>query len=213
MNGVREIPVEQLRVSKLNPRRTPGDVSEIAESIRQIGVIEPLVVVPAPAGDKGFVVLCGSRRLAGALSAGLTKVPAVVREDLSELEREVLMLSENVHRAKLSHLEIATVYARLLKLFGLSAKEIGHRCGTSDWHVSVHLAFLKQPKRLISQVEAGELSFSEAMGLGSHRNYAKNPKGKPRGLPVSLHQIKGHTKCKPERCEVRAFADQLGVSA
>lgn len=204
MNGVRTVPISQLRVSKVNPRRSPGDVSELAASVRLLGVIEPLIV--APDGD-GFVVLAGSRRLAAAQLAELDRVPIIVREDLSEEQREVLMLSENLHRRKLSHLEIATVYARLMKLFGLNQREVAEHVGMSQTHINHHLAFLRLKKSLIQKVENGEVSFDEALGLGVYRDYTQKPK-QPQGRP-SGHLLDGHRTCNPERCEVRALTEQL----
>lgn len=206
MSGVREIAIDRLRVSKVNPRRSPGDVDELAASIRLLGVIEPVIVVPD--GDSKFVVLAGSRRLAAATEAGLEQIPAVVREDLTEEQREILMLSENVHRSDLSHLEVATVYARLMKLFGLNQAQVADRTGMSSSHVSQHLAFLRLPKRVVEEVETGEKTFEEALQIGRHRGMNPAPTAPPRGLAVSLHQMAGHEKCK-STCEVRALADQL----
>jgi ParB family chromosome partitioning protein len=210
VNGVRTIPVSRLRVSKVNPRRSPGDVSELAASIRQIGLIEPIVCAP---DGKGFIVLAGSRRLAAAIEAGMDRIPAVVREGLSEEEREVLMLSENLHRKRLSHLEEASVYLRLMKLFGLTQLATGERCGVPSWRVSQHIAYTRLPKSVIDLVENGDMPFTEALGLERDNRRAEQKKMQRRGFPVTTHKIDGHAKCHPDRCEVRALADQLGVSA
>lgn len=206
MNGVRTVPIAQLRVSKVNPRQSPGDVEELAASMRMLGVIEPLIV--APDGAETFIVLAGSRRLAAATEAGLDRVPVVVRDDLTEEQREVLMLSENVHRRDLSHLEVATVYVRLMKLFGLNQGQVADRTGMSSGHVSQHLAYLRLPKRVIQEVESGEKTFEKALQIGRHRSSNPTPLKAQRGLAVTLHQMAGHEKCKAS-CEVRALADQL----
>jgi ParB family chromosome partitioning protein len=203
----RSLDVGKLRVSKLNPRRGPGDVAELAASIRKVGLLQPLLVTPD--GNAGYLVLAGQRRLAAAKEVGLARVPCVVRR-MDEREREVAMLVENVHRLDLTPLEQATVYVRLMKLYGLSQYEVGEAVGKSQTHISMHLAYLRLPKETIRRCEVAEISFSEAMGLGDYRDFKHKPK-KPQGRK-SLHSLQGHESCDGRRCEVARELRRAGAA-
>ncbi len=204
---VRMLEVAHLRVSRLNPRRDVGDVTELAASIRRVGVLAPLLVTPDGAG--GYLVLAGQRRLAAARKAGLAKVPAIVRR-MGEREREIAMLIENVQRVDLSPLEIATVYARLMKLHGLNQREVAEVCGMSQTHVSHHLALLNLPKALVGQVHRGEVSLAEALGIGAHRDYTAKPK-QPQGRKDKC-TLAAHEHCDGRRCEVRRLQRRAEVA-
>ncbi len=202
----RTLEVAKLRVSALNPRRSAGDVSELAASIRRFGILQPLVV--APDGNGGYLVLAGQRRLAAAKRAGLARVPCVIRR-LGERDREAAMLVENIQRADLTPLEEATVYVRLMKLHALTQYEVAELVGKSQTHVSLRLAYLRLPKSTIAACERGEISFTEAMQLGPHRDYTAKPK-QPQGRK-STHTVEGHEGCDARRCEVKRLLRRAGV--
>jgi ParB family chromosome partitioning protein len=203
----RMLHVDKLRVSKLNPRRTPGDVAELADSIKQIGILQPLVVTPD--GNGSFLVLAGSRRLAAAKRAGLRSVPVVVHR-FNETEREIAMLVENVQREQLSPVEEASVYVRLMKLNSWTQAQVGERVGKSQAHVGRYIALLRLPKDIIGKVDRGEIGLYEALGLGAYRvPYSVKPK-QPQGRK-SRCSIEGHDGCDGRRCEVRRLAARVGA--
>ncbi len=109
-----ELELARLKPSPLNARRHPGDLTELVESVRRNGILEPLLVRPAPRG-KGFEVIAGSRRLEAARRAGLRKVPVVIRE-LSDEEALIISATENLQRGDLDLEERIRVYERLKEM-------------------------------------------------------------------------------------------------
>ena len=105
-----EIPLEKLFVGKCNVRRELGDISELIESIKQVGVLEPLIVRPAP--HDRYEVIVGNRRYNAAKKAGLSKVPCIVRE-MDDEEAMITSLTENIQRGDISEEEIAKTYVAL----------------------------------------------------------------------------------------------------
>ncbi len=107
-----EIDLSNLTVSKFNVRRTVGDISELADSIRQVGVLQPILVRPV---DGKFEVIIGARRYTAAKLAGLRSIPAIVKE-LRDDEALIESLSENIQRGDLTEEEIASTYSALYNL-------------------------------------------------------------------------------------------------
>lgn len=119
------VEIDRLVGAADNLRRNVN-VTELAASIRSIGVLEPLLVTPAV---DGFAVVAGHRRLAAARKAGLEVVPCVVRE-MSEVERVIAMVVENEQRSDLSPIESAEGYFRLIDM-GITQKELAKKVGRS----------------------------------------------------------------------------------
>ena len=158
--GLQNIAVAELHPSPENPRKSVGDIGELAESITAVGIIEPLVVIPS---DKGFEVICGGRRLAAARKAKLDEVPALVREDLSPADALEIMLVENIQRTDITPLEEAQSFLRLIEEFGHSQRDLGARVGRSQAHISKRLSLLSLPKPLQKEVEVGNLGIGDAL--------------------------------------------------
>lgn len=160
-NTAFELPLERIDAADDNPRREVGDVTELAASIAAIGLLQPLVVV-----ERGtrYLVVAGARRLAAAQFAGLTHVPAIVR-DLTETERQEAMLIENLQRVDLTPIEEATSYKRLVDL-GHTQRDLASRVGRSQSHVSKRLALLELPKAVLKEVDSGGITLDDAQQLG-----------------------------------------------
>lgn len=137
----------------------PEAVSELAASIAQIGVLQPLVVRPCGDGVR-WEVVAGRRRLAASREAGLETVPCLVRS-LTDEEAADIAFTENVHRRMLSPIEEALAFARLRKQ-GLDQKAIVARTGRSVWTVSVYLRLLDMPEALQQKVHRGEMTVKTA---------------------------------------------------
>lgn len=158
--------VQDLRVEKIildpgQPRRsktTPESLAELVESIRRVGVAVPLLVRPAP-GQEGefYALVCGERRLRAATIVGLPFVPALVREDLSDVDVRTMQLVENLQREALTPLEEAQGYRSLLEL-GLSQKDVGERVGRTQAHISNLVRLLDLPAKAQEAVQAGALT-------------------------------------------------------
>jgi ParB family chromosome partitioning protein len=153
-----EVPVDQIRPNPNQPRRQfdAESLAELAESIRQLGVLQPVLVRPRPGG---YQLVAGERRLRAARTAGLRSVPAVIVEadDRGALERALV---ENLQRENLNPIEEATGYRSLIEEGGLTQEELGERLGRSRATVTNALRLLDLPttvQRMLTerQISAG----------------------------------------------------------
>ncbi len=160
-----EVPVSSIRTNPRQPREVFDDeeLEGLAVSLRDVGILQPLVVRPHPDGD-GYELVAGERRLRAAGIAGLETVPVVVRhtED-GDLLKEALI--ENIHRVQLNPLEEAAAYQQLLEEFGFTQEELAHRLGRSRPLVSNTLRLLGLPPGVQRRVAAGVLSAGHAKAL------------------------------------------------
>lgn len=138
--------VDELQPNPLQPRGLiqPDTLVELADSIREHGIIEPLVVAKTPAG---YQIIAGERRWRASKLAGLTHVPAQVRETSPKGMLEMAIV-ENVQRVDLNPLERALAYRRLIDEFGMSAVEVAQRVGKSGPYVTNTLRLLELPDAL-----------------------------------------------------------------
>lgn len=141
-----DIDIDLLQPNPLQPRGQilPDSLVELAESIREHGVLEPLVVAKTPAG---YQIIAGERRWRAAKLAGLAKVPCIVRETTPQGMLEMALV-ENVQRVDLNPIERAQAYKRLIEEFGLTATEIGQRVAKSGPYISNTLRLLDLPDAL-----------------------------------------------------------------
>ena len=160
----RIVPVDQLKGGKLNPRREyrAEDLAELAESIRQKGLVQPIVVRPDPAG--GYEIVAGERRWRASLKAGLHQVPVIVRE-LDDREMLELAIIENVQRADLNAIEEASGYKDLIERFGYTQDKLAEVIGKSRSHLANTLRLLKLPATVQKLVQAGKLTAGHARAL------------------------------------------------
>lgn len=149
-----------------NPRQPrvafdEDSLAELAASIREVGLLQPIVVRPS---DTGFELVAGERRLRASRLAGLSQLPALVRDTKDEeLLREALL--ENLQRADLNPLEEAAAYRQLLDDFACSHDELAARVGKSRPHISNTLRLLRLPADVARRVAAGVLSAGHARAL------------------------------------------------
>jgi len=164
-NSVVMLPVEAIRPNPRQPRShfSPEALEELAASIREHGIIQPLVVAQDTDGE-GYVLVAGERRLQAAKLAGLARVPAVVRQ-ASEQQLLELALIENLQRADLNPLETAEAYRQLHEEFGLSHEEIAQQVGKSRVAVSNTLRLLKLAPGVREALLAGRISEGHARAL------------------------------------------------
>ena len=168
-SGVLSVELDQIVPSPLQPRRhfDSGRLQELAQAIRSQGVIEPLVVRPAPPTDGAaarYELVAGERRWRAARIAGLSVVPIVVREldDHAALE---MSLVENLMREDLNPVDEAHGFERLIRSFGMSHDQVAARIGKSRPHVSNAIRLLDLPPAVLEMIERGELSAGQARPL------------------------------------------------
>ena len=169
--GGRRVPVEFLRRNPRNPRTSfpEAELDELADSIRQRGVIQPIVARPIPNLPDAYEIIAGERRWRAAQRAGLHEVPVVIVEadDKTALE---LAIIENVQRADLNVLDEAAGYQRLLSDHGYTQTDLGTVLGKSRSHVSNTLRLLKLPSSVRELVAKGDISAGHARALLAVRN-------------------------------------------
>jgi ParB family chromosome partitioning protein len=162
--GATEVPVENIARNPHQPRVhfDEQELEELAASIREHGVIQPLVVMPA-AGDR-YTLIAGERRLEASRKAGLKTVPVIVRQ-ASDQELLELALIENVQRADLNALEEAEAYSHLSQDFGLSHEEIAKRVGKSRVAVTNTLRLLGLAEAVKQALVDGVITEGHARAL------------------------------------------------
>ena len=151
-----------------NPRQPRGEMNsealaELAASIREHGILQPLMVTYDPDTNK-YILIAGERRLRAAHMVGLQSVPVLVRQ-ITERERLELALIENIQRADLTPLDLAEAYRQLQDEFGLSHEEISVRVGKSREAVTNTLRLLKLPEAVRQALSVGQISEGHARAL------------------------------------------------
>ncbi|MER3127167.1 ParB/RepB/Spo0J family partition protein [Bacillus pumilus] len=169
--SVEEIKLKDLRPNPYQPRKTFDDdaLSDLKESIQQHGVLQPIIVRKS---IKGYDIVAGERRFRAAQQAGLTTIPAIVREFSETLMREIALL-ENLQREDLSPLEEAEAYASLLDHLSVTQEELAKRLGKSRPHIANHLRLLTLPDAVQKLIADGALSMGHGRTLLSLKNKKK----------------------------------------
>jgi ParB family chromosome partitioning protein len=155
--------IEELRPNPFQPRRTfdQDKIRELADSIRQHGVIQPIIVRRSLVG---YEIVAGERRWRASQLAGLDKVPVVVRE-LNDTELREIALIENLQREDLNPIEIAEAYLALMKECNLTQEALAEKVGQSRSHVANFLRLLHLPEEVRDYVSRGTLSMGHARAL------------------------------------------------
>ena len=168
VEGVRyaEIPLDDIRPNPRQPRAVFEEeaLAELVFSIKEIGLLQPVVVRPSGDADVPYELVAGERRWRASRLAGLERIPAIIRETADDvLLRDALL--ENLHRAQLNALEEAAAYQQLLDDFGCTQEELASRIGRSRPQVSNTLRLLRLPAPVQRRVAAGVLSAGHARAL------------------------------------------------
>jgi ParB family transcriptional regulator, chromosome partitioning protein len=160
----RETEIGRLTPSRFQPRRDFSEpaLAELARSIREVGIVQPIVVVAR--GEK-FEIVAGERRWRAAAMAGLERVPITVRERASDRDLLEAALVENLQREDLNVLEAAEAYARLREEFALTQEKIAERVGKDRATISNSLRILKLSSTVRDRIRSGELSAGHARAL------------------------------------------------
>jgi ParB family chromosome partitioning protein len=218
--------ISSIRPNSKQPRSVfePEAFAELVHSIKELGVLQP-IVVRSIAGEAGkYELIMGERRLRASKEAGLPKIPAVIRETADEnMLRDALL--ENLHRSDLNPLEEASAYQQLLEDFGITQEELANRIGRSRPKITNSIRLLKLPAEVQRKVAAGVLSAGHARALlaieDSSRQLDLANKVINEGLSVrSLEEIvaiskpggNGKAKVRPGGRQemLKGLADQVG---
>lgn len=158
-----EVPVTAIKPNTHQPRRSFGEagIRELAASIREVGILQPLVI---RATESGFELIAGERRLRAAKEAGLDRVPVLIRQ-AAESESMELALVENLQREDLNPLETAAAYQALMDSFGLTKDQLAERLGKSRTAVTNTLRLTRLPASIRALILEGELTEGHARAL------------------------------------------------
>jgi len=158
-----EVDVEDLRPNPLQPRQDydQNAMDELAHSLKETGMLQPIVVVPE---DNHYKIVVGERRWRAAQKAGLQKIPAVVRQ-LSEKQQIEASLVENLQRKDLNPIEIASAYQKLIQELNYSQEEVAKKVGKDRASIANYIRLLKLPPEIQRKVAEGKLSMGHARAL------------------------------------------------
>ncbi|WP_369135466.1 ParB/RepB/Spo0J family partition protein [Modestobacter sp. I12A-02662] len=194
---LREVRVVDVLPNPKQPRQVFDDeaLEELTHSVREFGLLQPIVVREAP--DGGYELIMGERRLRAARAADLDTVPAIVRDTTDDaMLRDALL--ENIHRVQLNPLEEAAAYQQLLEEFGATHEELAGRIGRSRSQVTNTIRLLKLPVKVQTRVAAGVLSAGHARAL--------------LGLPDAEAQDALATRIVAEGMSVRATEEAVALA-
>jgi ParB family transcriptional regulator, chromosome partitioning protein len=164
--SIRQVPIDLIRPGSFQARRyfDPRALQELAGSIRESGVVSPVVV---RSKSPGYELLAGERRWRAAQLAGLHEIPAIVRDDLSDAEALVVGLIENLQRESLTPMETAAGLRQLSELFSLTHEQMGDRIGKSREYVTNYLRLLNLAAPVQALINEGHLSMGHARALAA----------------------------------------------
>jgi ParB family chromosome partitioning protein len=164
--GARTVPVAFLRPNRFQPRKTfaPEDLQDLANSIKEKGVLLPILVRPVTGEANAFEIVAGERRWRASQMAKLHDVPVVVRE-MSDSESLELAIIENVQRADLNAVEEAGAYQELIDRFGYTQDRLAQEVGKSRSHIANTIRLLKLPESVKAMVREGKLTAGHARTL------------------------------------------------
>jgi ParB family chromosome partitioning protein len=167
--GRQEVPIELLRRNPDQPRRefSEADLEELARSIREKGVLQPLLVRPAPGAPGEYQIVAGERRWRAAQQAGLRVLPVMVRADLDDLDVLEIGIIENVQRQDLKPLEEAQAYRALMERFGRTQDDVARTVGKSRSHVANSLRLLTLPEGVLAALNDGRLTPGHARAIAN----------------------------------------------
>lgn len=218
--------INSIRPNAKQPRSVfePEAFAELVHSIKELGVLQPIVVRSIASEPGKYELIMGERRLRASKEAGLAKIPAVIRETADEnMLRDALL--ENLHRSDLNPLEEASAYQQLLEDFGITQEELANRIGRSRPKITNSIRLLKLPAEVQRKVAAGVLSAGHARALLSIEESARQlelaNKVISEGLSVrSLEEIvaiakpgrgnKGKVRPGGRQDMLKGLADQVG---
>lgn len=162
-NDIKEIPVSDIRPNPYQPRKTFNEeaLHELAESIKNYGVFQPIIVKKS---IKGYDLIAGERRLRASKLAGLSKIPAIVKDFTDEEMREISLL-ENIQRENLTAIELAWAYKGIIDNLDIRQEDLAAKIGKSRSHITNTLGLLNLPENVQKMILNGEISMGHARVL------------------------------------------------
>ena len=181
---IQEIKISLLGQHPLNPRKEYKDIDELAQSIREKGILQNLLVVPDDAQEGHYLVIGGNRRLLAARKAGIESAPCVIRTDLTDKDIAQIMLTENMQRKDLTPVEEAYGMQMCIQDYGIKVEELAEKTGLSRSTIQHRLNIAKLDKEILKEVDAAQITMRDYIELEKiksieGRNEAAKFLGKP----------------------------------
>lgn len=158
-----EVEIDDIKPNPLQPRLKFDDksIEELAQSIRESGIVQPVLVAPE---EDHYKIIVGERRWRAAQKAGLRKIPVLIRNIPKDKQLEISLI-ENIHREELNPMEISQAYQRLIDERGCTQQEVAEKVGKDRTSVTNYLRLLKLPPEVQDQVNGGALSMGHARAI------------------------------------------------
>jgi len=171
--NLRTLPIEQLKPSRFQPRRhfDAENLDSLTQSVREKGILQPILVRRDPADANRYEILAGERRWRAAQAAQLHEIPVIIRE-MDDRGASEIALIENIQRQDLNAIEEGEGYRRLIEEFGHTQEELGRALGKSRSHIANTMRLLTLPEEVRAMVIDGRLSAGHARALIGSRNPA-----------------------------------------
>lgn len=209
---LKEVLIDEIRTGPGQPRRTVDSrkLEELADSIKEQGVIQPVVVRPLPEG--GYELIAGERRWLACRALGMKKIPAVVR-DYEDLEAAAVSLIENVQREELNPIEEAQAYKRLVEGFQLTQEEVARRVGKTRTSVTNMIRLLGLPEAVQELVAGNKLSAGHARSLAAVKDALSQVKLAQRAVAAGLsvraleEEVRRHCEKKKKTIKKKRLED------
>ncbi len=199
--GVEEVSIHAIKTSEFQPRKNfdKEKIEELAESIREHGIIQPIIV--RKKGD-GYEIVAGERRWRASREAGLKKVPVIVKE-ISDRDHMLFAIIENVQREELNPIEEAASFEQMIKKYDLTQEEVSKSVGKSRPYISNQLRLLKLPEAAREYVAEGKVSAGHAKVLISIKDEEKlNSLAKEVAEKgISVRELENRLKEKPVKAK------------
>ncbi len=220
-NNSMEIPLSEIRSNPYQPRKTFDEdaLNELAESIKEYGIVEPIIVKKS---IKGYEIVAGERRTKAAKIAGLTSIPAIVK-DFTDDEMQEIALLENIQREDLNPIEEAEGISAIISARGLTQEEFAKKFGKSRSYITNLLGILKLPEEVKDMVKDRSISMSHARSLSKLDDQEKMIKIAKKIVKENLNvrdiekllsskpsAVKARVKEEKYRIYEDAFSDAIG---
>ena len=170
-NEIQDIPVNEIRPNPYQPRKSFNEdaLRELSESIKNHGVFQPIIVKK---GIRGYDLIAGERRLRASKMAGLSKIPAIVKDFSDDDMREIALL-ENIQRENLTAIELAWAYKGIIDNLDIRQEDLALQIGKSRSHITNTLGLLNLPEEVQKMILNGELSMGHARVLSKMEDESK----------------------------------------
>lgn len=212
-NDTNEVPIDLIFSNPDQPRQTfrEEELAELAASIREHGLLQPVLLRPISEDPKQYQIIAGERRWRAAQIAGLHALPAVVR-DVDDRHILELAIIENVQRVDLDPIEEAQGYSQLIETFGHTQEQLAAIIGKSRSHLANTMRLLSLPQSVVSMVKNGQLTAGHARALIKAKNAeAIAREAVEKGL--SVRQVEEMAKKSDETSPRSKVADRVGKDA